>query len=325
MAKKFVRGVTGVDDIETYDKTLTNVNDLISDGQNTYVHTKKGKNEFYYKVTDGVTSVNSTGGTITVEKSDDGTANLNTNPQKVLEHDNLIAGDGLTKVKSGDTTTLNVNTQKVLEHDNLLVDYGISKKTSGNTTNLGVEYTRVDGKHLDLNTLVNGKVRANDFINAPSTGWLFVSTYSEGSYTIQRAVKLVDNNVSYVRRKDSGVWREWREQVGDKSVIDGLLSQKQNKLTTGDGLAMVGDTITLKTFNTYNENLNNLTYSCVAKPVTNTPNLPSGDGGHGILTCLRVDDVVIQKYHPLSADKLYIRRCRGLPNSPSWTDWTLLS
>ena len=297
MAKKFVRGVTGVDDIEKFDKTLTNVNDLISDGQNTYVHTKKGKNEFYYKVTDGVTSVNSTGGTISVEKSDNGTVNLNTNPQKVLEHDNLQ------------------------------VDYGISKTTSGNTTKLGVEYTNVEGKSFDLNNLTNGKIRASDFINAPKTGWLFVSAWSEGRYTIQRAVQLVDNdnNTTYMRRKDAGVWKEWKKQVGDKSVIDTLLEQKQNKLTTGDGLAMVGDTITLKTFNTYNENLNNLTYSCIAKPVTNTPNLPSGDGGHGILTCLRVDDVVIQKYHPLSGDKLYIRRCRGLPKSPSWTDWTLLS
>ena len=91
MSKKLVRGMTGVDDIESFDKTLTNVNDLISDGQNTYVHTKKGKNEFYYKVTDGVTSVNSTDGTINVKKSDDGTVNLDTNPQKVLEHDNLLA------------------------------------------------------------------------------------------------------------------------------------------------------------------------------------------------------------------------------------------
>lgn len=297
MAKKFVRGVTGVDDIEKFDKTLTNVNDLISDGQNTYVHTKKGKNEFYYKVTDGVTSVNSTGDTISVNKSDDGTVKLDTNPKKVLEHNNL------------------------------LTDYGISKTTSGNTTKLGVEYTRVDGQHLDLNTLVNGKVRASDFVNAPKKGWLFVSAWSEGSYTIQRAVQLIDNdnNTTYMRRKDSGVWKEWREQVGDKSVINTLLDKKQNKLTVGDGFTMIGDTITLKTFDGYRGNLNDLTYTCIAKPVDKTPNLPSGDPGHGILTCSRVGDVVIQKYHPLSGDKLYIRRCSGLPNSPQWTDWKLLS
>ena len=29
MAKKFVRGVTGIEDIESFEKTLTNVNDII--------------------------------------------------------------------------------------------------------------------------------------------------------------------------------------------------------------------------------------------------------------------------------------------------------
>lgn len=218
MAKKFVRGVTGVDDIEKFDKSLTNVNDLISDGQDTYVHTKKGKNEFYYKVTDGVTSVNSTDGTISVEKSDDGTVNLNTNPQKVLEHDNLIAGSYLTKTSSGNTTTLKVS---------------------------------------------------DDFV--------------------------------------------------------GIVNGKQNTLTAGDGLAMVGNTITLKTFEGYSGDLNDLTYTCLAKPLPNTPNLPSGDWGHGILTVFRLADVVIQKYHPLTGNKLYIRSCIGLLNSPKWSDWTLLS
>lgn len=126
MAKKFVRGVTGIEDIESYDKTLTNVNDLLSDGQNTYVHTKKGKNEFYYKVTDGVTSVKSTNGTINVEKSDDGTVNLNTNPQKVLEHDNLTGNTNYVKIEhtSGKNTTLinsNNISQKFETVDNTLL------------------------------------------------------------------------------------------------------------------------------------------------------------------------------------------------------------
>ena len=210
MAKKFVRGVTGVDDIEKFDKTLTNVNDLISDGQNTYVHTKKGKNEFYYKVTDGVTSVNSTGGTISVEKSDNGTVNLNTNPQKVLEHDNLQ------------------------------VDYGISKTTSGNTTKLGIEYTKVP-EGFDLNNLTSGYVRGNNLTNAPSTGWCFVETFGEGLYLIQKATYLNYPNTQYLRLKFNGSWIEWREQVGDKSVIDNLLSQKQNKIENNGSIAPSGD------------------------------------------------------------------------------------
>lgn len=211
MAKKFVRGVTGVDDIENYDKTLTNVNDLISDGQNTYVHTKKGKNEFYYKVTDSVTSVNSTGGTITVEKIDEGTVNLKTNPQKVLEHDNLQ------------------------------VEYGISKTTSGNTTKLGVEYTLVP-EGFDLNGLTSGFVRCYNSTNAPTpNAWYFVETFSESSYAIQKATPLSYPNNKFLRVKFNGTWLNWREQVGDKSVIDSLLSQKQNTIVSNGSIAPSGD------------------------------------------------------------------------------------
>lgn len=218
MAKKFVRGVTGVDDIEKFDKTLTNVNDILSDGQNTYVHTKKGKVESYYNLTDNVKTIQSSGGTITVEKDENGTVNLKTNPQKVLEHDNLIAGSYLIKTSSGDKTSLKVS---------------------------------------------------DDFV--------------------------------------------------------GIVNGKQNKLSAGDGLLMVGDTITLKTLTSYRENLNDLTYTCIAKPFPEATNMPVGDIGHGILIVLRLVDVVIQKYHPLSGDKVYIRRGSGIPNSPQWTNWKLLS
>lgn len=123
MAKKFVRGVTGVDDIEKFDKTLTNINDLISDGQNTYVHTKKGKKEFYYKVTDGVTSVKSTDSTITVEKSDDGTISLKTNPKKVLEHDNLVSASDYVTIKHDlGTNTSKIETGKLNNDMNELSD-----------------------------------------------------------------------------------------------------------------------------------------------------------------------------------------------------------
>lgn len=296
MAKKFVRGVTGVDDIEKFDKSLTNVNDLISDGQDTYVHTKKGKNEFYYKVTDGVTSVKSTDNTITVEKSDDGTVSLKTNPQKVLQHDNLK------------------------------VDYGISKTTSGNTTNLSLEYS-LTPERFDLNNLENGNVRTWKALNAPKDNyWFFVSSFKSSLGTFQEATTIIDGDYKkYERFYNGTVWSQWSEQVTSKSSINDLLAQKQNKLTAGDGLEMVGDTITLKTFDGYSSNLNNLTYSCIAKPVDNTPNLPKGVAGNGILSSLRVGDVVIQKYHPFTGNQLYIRSCTGLPNSPKWRDWTLLS
>lgn len=250
MAKKFVRGVTGIEDIESYDKTLTNVNDILSDGQDTYVHTKKGKNESYYKLTDSLKSVTSDNSDLITVTKDDTTNTATIHPKHDAQKEQSLESTRSTitiqKGSNGTNTTTKVDTnpQKVLEHGNLLTDYGISKNTSGNTTKLGVEYTRVDGQRFDLNNLIDGKIRGSDFINAPSTGWLFVSGWSEGSYGFQRAVKLVDgNNTSFVRRKDNGVWKEWREQVGDKSVIDALLAQKQNTLTSNASVGVIGNTL----------------------------------------------------------------------------------
>lgn len=211
MAKKFVRAVTGVDDIESFDKTLTNVNDILSDGENTYVHTKKGKVESYYNLTDNVKTIQSSGGTITVEKDENGTVNLKTNPQKVLEHVNL------------------------------LTDYGISKTSSGNATKLAVEYSSVtDG--FDLNNLVNGRVKSAKFLNAPIDNyWFFVSSFSSTNFIFQEAYTVHEFKFKlYKRYKDGGVWQPWREQVGDKSVIDGLLAQKQNTITNNTSVGIVG-------------------------------------------------------------------------------------
>lgn len=108
MAKKFVRGVTGVDDIESFDKSLTNVNDLISDGQNTYVHTKKGKVESYYNLTDSVKQVQSTDDLLTIIKQDNtvlivnkGFATTHDLETSKLYIDNLLAQKQNTIVNNG--------------------------------------------------------------------------------------------------------------------------------------------------------------------------------------------------------------------------------
>lgn len=247
MAKKFVRGVTGIEDIESFDKTLTNVNDILSDGRNTYVHTKKGKVESYYNLTDNLKTIDSDDSDLITVTKDDTTNTATLHPK----HDNqkeqkLESTRNTVKLQKGEngtsvTTKVDTNPQKVLEHDNLLTNYGISKTTSGNTTKLGIEYTKVsDG--FDLNDLTDGSVRSNKFINAPQDNqWFFISAYSEGIYTIQKAVKLQDDlNTSYMRLKNRGVWGSWREQVGDKSVIDGLLAQKYNTPISNASIGIIG-------------------------------------------------------------------------------------
>lgn len=141
-------------------------------------------------------------------------------------------------------TTVDTNPEKVLEHSNLLTDYGISKNTTGNTTKLGLVYTKVEDG-FDLNSFTSGFVRGNNLVNSPLPNtWFFVQAFSESDDTIQHAVNLVDeHNTSYVRRRDAGAWRPWREQVGDKSVIDGLLAQKQNTITTNGSIGVLNNSL----------------------------------------------------------------------------------
>lgn len=249
MAKKFVRGVTGIEDIESYDKTLTNVNDILSDGLDTYVHTKKGKNESYYKLTDSLKSVISDNSDLITVTKDDTTNTATIHPKHDAQKEqSLESTRGTVSIQKGSngtntTTKVDTNPQKVLEHENLLTDYGISKKTSGNTTKLGIEYTIVDDG-FDLNNLGDGCVRSSKFVNAPKDNtWYFVSSFTEHAYSIQEAIELWSPNTTYRRFRQNGVWKPWREQVGDKSLIDDLLAQKQNTLASNASVGVIGNTL----------------------------------------------------------------------------------
>ena len=128
MSKKIVRGITDVKTITNQDFDTNNVNDLLSDGQYNYIHRKKGKTEEYHNLTDNIKTISSdntellsvtnynkttntatlhpkhdaqkeqllesTRNTITINHGENGTAEkttVDTNPQKVLEHENLIS------------------------------------------------------------------------------------------------------------------------------------------------------------------------------------------------------------------------------------------
>ena len=128
MAKKIVRGITDVKTINNQDFDTNNVNDLLSDGQYNYIHRKKGKTEEYHNLTDNIKTISSdntellsvtnnnkttntallspkhdkqkeqvlesTRNTVTIHHGTNGTAEkttVDTNPQKVLEHENLIS------------------------------------------------------------------------------------------------------------------------------------------------------------------------------------------------------------------------------------------
>lgn len=248
MAKKFVRGITDIKTISKQDFDTNNVNDLLSDGEYNYIHRKKGKSEEYHNLTDNIKTISSSNTDLIEVVNNNTTNNTATlNPkhdaqkEQVLESTRNTITIGHGENGTVDKTTVDTNPEKVLEHNNLQTTYGISKATSGNTTTLGIEYTKVnDG--FDLNTLVNGYVRCGNFVNSPlGNTFFFVKAYSDGANTIQEAVKLFSSsNVKYIRTKTGTQWGAWREQLSEKSIIDALLNTKQNTLTNNTSIAVSG-------------------------------------------------------------------------------------
>ena len=153
MAKKIVRGITDVKTITNQDFDTNNVNDLLSDGQYNYIHRKKGKTEEYHNLTDNIKTISSdntellsvtnynkttntallspkhdkqkeqvlesTRNTVTIHHGTNGTAEkttVDTNPQKVLEHENLISDSEYITLdhQTGENTT-HIQTAKLKE------------------------------------------------------------------------------------------------------------------------------------------------------------------------------------------------------------------
>ena len=251
MAKKFVRGITDIKTINNQDFDTNNVNDLLSDGEHNYIHRKKkDKSEEYHNLTDNIKTISSSNTDlieVTNNNTTNNTATLNpkhdTQKEQVLESTRSTITIAHGANDTTETTKVDTNPEKVLEHDNLLVNYGISKTTSGNNTKLGLEYTAT-GAGFDLNNLENGNVRGERFINSPDKDqWFFVSSMalSGGNYIVQEAIKVLDaNSTKFKRSKQGGVWGQWREQVGDKSAIDALLAQKQNTITNNTSIGVIG-------------------------------------------------------------------------------------
>lgn len=210
MAKKFVRGVTGVDDIESFDKTLTNVNDILSDGQDTYVHTKKGKTESYYKLTDNVKQVESADGLLSITKEDDtisiGNVGLATKDNLKLKQDKLSAGDGL----SIDNNNINIKPKYI--------------------------------KYLQS---TNGFYYGD--VTLDGTPYAALSLNSDNNKYVQIVFKESGNNpgkiVTKYRFVNNNVPSTWQEMLVDKETINSLLSQKQNTLVSNSSVAVISNTL----------------------------------------------------------------------------------
>ena len=129
MAKKFVRGITDVKTITNQDFDTNNVNDLLSDGQYNYIHRKKRKTEEYHNLTDNIKTLSSDNTDLLTVTNNNKTTNTATlhpkhdaQKEQVLESTrNTIAINHGTN-GTAEKTTVDTNPLKVLEHENLISD-----------------------------------------------------------------------------------------------------------------------------------------------------------------------------------------------------------
>ena len=200
MAKKIVRGITDVKTITNQDFDTNNVNDLLSDGQYNYIHRKKGKTEEYHNLTDNIKTISSdntellsvtnynkttntatlhpkhdaqkeqvlesTRNTITINHGENGTAEkttVDTNPQKVLEHENLISdSEYITLDHQTDVNKTHIKTESLKQELQQL------HQTKQDTLVAGTGIT-IDGQTISAS---GSSHTIQDFINPPDFGAL---------------------------------------------------------------------------------------------------------------------------------------------------------
>ena len=202
MAKKIVRGITDVKTITNQDFDTNNVNDLLSDGQYNYIHRKKGKNEEYHNLTDNIKTISSDNTELLSVTNNNKTTNTATlhpkhdaQKEQVLESTrNTIAIRHATN-GTAEKTTVDTNPLKVLEHENLISDseyITLSHQTGENTTHIQTSALKQQlyGLHNQLEQLF----QAISSIAGVTISTRYYPAESGGAHYHYRAFKQVVTN-----------------------------------------------------------------------------------------------------------------------------------
>ena len=282
MAKKFVRGITDVKTINNQDYDTNNVNDLLSDGQYNYIHRKKGKNEEYHNLTDNIKTLFSDNTELLTVTNNNKTTNTATlHPKHDAQKEQVLES-------TRDTITINHGTNGTAEKTS--VDTNPQKVLEHDNLTVGDGLTIEHTGNTTNIRIQRTKVLFNDSL----TGGTGITVFYDPSW--------------------------WGPKVSLSKEFIGTVNGKQNKLTAMDGISITGDSIYLTSLNDYSEDLNNLTYTCTAKPIDNAPNLPTGVAGNGVLSVIRVGNVVSQTYHALD-NNVYYRITNNSSSTFVWTPW----
>ena len=211
MAKKIVRGITDVKTINNQDFDTNNVNDLLSDGQYNYIHRKKGKTEEYHNLTDNIKTLSSDNTELLSVTNNNKTTNTATlHPKHDAQKEQLLEStrDTIT-INHGtngtdEKTTVDTNPQKVLEHENLISDseyITLDHQTDVNKTHIKTESLKQELQQLHQtkqDTLIagNGITIQGSTISATGGGNGFkisnIATYAYESNKLIVTQKNVD-------------------------------------------------------------------------------------------------------------------------------------
>ena len=245
MAKKIVRGITDVKTITNQDLDTNNVNDLLSDGQYNYIHRKKGKTEEYHNLTDNIKTISSDNTELLSVTNNNKTTNTALlSPKHDAQKEQVIESTRNTiTIHHGENgtdekTTVDTNPQKVLEHDGLSVADGLSVLHSGNKSTIKIEPTFKESG-LNLDTLDSGIVRGTGFTSSVTqqptgseTTFLTLKISENEKFQISVRPSLVQGDKAIIEYRfiTGGVSSQWMSAPTSMSEIKSLLAQKQDTL-----------------------------------------------------------------------------------------------
>ena len=264
MAKKMVRGITDVNTITNQDFDTNNVNDLLSDGQYNYIHRKKGKSEEYHNLTDNIKTLSSDNTDLLTVTNNNKTTNTATlHPKHDAQKEQVLQSTRSTiAINHGangtaEKTTVDTNPQKVLEHENLISDseyITLDHQTDVNKTHIKTESLKQELQQLHQtkqDTLVAG-----DGITIEGQ----TISYSGASSTINYYFTPDGNIEAYkhlVQTSDGAALTTFSFEcyTGAETVLTGELKQElekfveENQTYSNSAITLTNDGTTMKLIN----------------------------------------------------------------------------
>lgn len=244
MAKKFVRGVTGVEDIENFDKSLTNVNDLVSDGQHTYVHRKKGKSEEYHNLTNNLkTIISDNTDLLSVENDNNSTNSATLHPQHdTLKEQVIEPANNTITIVNGENATDEKTRIKVTDELVETINNKQDKLSVGD--GLALENNRIIFKptYAVSADISEGIYKSN--VAGDAELYVIFSFNTSGSKYVQFAFResIVTSGkiIGKFRFVTDNVPTQWYNILMDETTITNLINAKQNTITNNTSIGVSG-------------------------------------------------------------------------------------